>query len=368
MKDAARLQSCLEILTLQRDNKNPLDQICHTYYKTRRYIGSKDRQEISALVYGVMRHRGTCDWWALKRGLSPLLMGAYEGARIRLLAYLWLFKSLSRDKFGILFSGEKYAPARLTEREKVIFSDRSDSQSRPPWVEGEFPEWLFPFLKRRFGEALPQEMAAFITQAPLDLRVNTLKAHRDQAKADLEKAGFFFKETPFSSWGLRREKRENMTQTQAFQKGLVEIQDEGSQLVVHLMGVNPGDSVLDLCAGAGGKTLAIAACLENKGRVVATDTALWRLKRAKERLKRAGVFNVDLREISGPSDKWLKRQKGRFDHVLVDAPCSGSGTWRRNPDQKWNVTEKDLEELSSLQKILVDTAGKSSRGICDHSR
>ncbi len=136
----------------------------------------------------------------------------------------------------------------------------------------------------------------------------------------------------------------------------MEVQDEGSQLIVNLMDVQLAQAVLDLCAGAGGKTLAIAALLQNKGRVVATDTAAWRLIRTKERLKRAGAFNVELREISGIIDKWLKRQKERFDHVLVDAPCSGSGTWRRNPDQKWNITLQDIQELSDLQKNLLDGA------------
>ncbi|MDZ4322668.1 MAG: RsmB/NOP family class I SAM-dependent RNA methyltransferase, partial [Alphaproteobacteria bacterium] len=162
--------------------------------------------------------------------------------------------------------------------------------------------------------------------------------------------------TPYSPWGLRIKSRENITQTKAFQEGLVEVQDEGSQMVAQLLEIQPGQSVLDLCAGAGGKTLALAALLNNKGRVVATDTAAWRLKRTKERLKRAGACNVELREISGITDKWLKRQKERFDHVLVDAPCSGSGTWRRNPDQKWNITPHDIAELAALQKSLINGA------------
>lgn len=356
MKDSARLESILEILALHGAEKKPLDHVCHSYFKTRRYIGAKDRQSISALVYGIMRHRASCDWWALERGLSPLLMAPFEAARIRLLAYLWLFEKVARDKIGILFSGEKYAPAQLTDKERSIFEKLPNLNKLSPWVEGEFPEWLFPFLKRRFGETLKQEAQAFLEQAPLDLRANTLKATRDEALLKIRDTGIAAEPTPLSPWGVRIENRVNITQTNAFVEGLVEVQDEGSQLIVNLMDIQPGHTILDLCAGAGGKTLAIAALLQNKGRVIATDTAGWRLKRAKERLKRAGAFNAELRDISGVHDKWLKRQKERFDRILIDAPCSGTGTWRRNPDQKWNIEPQDIRELSALQKSLLEGA------------
>lgn len=356
MKDAARLQSVIEILTFQGAEKKPLDQLSHSYFKTRRYIGSKDRQSISALVYAIIRHRASCDWWALERGLSPLLMAPFEAARIRLLSYLWLFEKMPREKFGILFSGEKYAPERLSDKECSIFEVLPKLDKLPPWVEGEYPESLFPFLKRRFGDSLQTEARSFSEQAPLDLRVNLLKTTREAALKILNNTGLDTEITPYSPWGLRIKSRENITQTKAFQEGLIEVQDEGSQMVAQLLEVQPGQSVLDLCAGAGGKTLALAALLNNKGRVVATDTAAWRLKCTKERLKRAGVCNVELREISGITDKWLKRQKERFDHVLVDAPCSGSGTWRRNPDQKWNITPQDIAELATLQKSLINGA------------
>lgn len=356
MKDPARLESVLEILAFHTASQKPLDQISHSYFKSRRYIGSKDRQAISTYVYGVMRHRASCDWWALERGLSPLLMPPLEAARIRLLAYLWIVEKITREKIGILFSGEQYAPAQLSDKERSIFTKLSPLETQPPWVQGEFPEWIYPFLKRRFGENLKAEMEAFLCQASLDLRVNTLKTTREEALARLRQTGLAVSLSPLSPWGLRCEGRENITQTTAFQEGLVEIQDEGSQLVVNRMDISPGQAILDLCAGAGGKTLALAAMLENKGRIVATDTAMWRLKRTKERLRRAGAFNVELRELTGSHDKWVKRQNERFDHVLIDAPCSGSGTWRRNPDQKWNITLQDIQELCALQKDLLEMA------------
>lgn len=354
MKEAAVLQSAIEILSQYEAEKKPLDQFCYTYFKNRRYVGSKDRQAILGFVYGIIRRRASCDWWSLERGISPLMARPFEAARIRVLTYLWIFEKLPRDKIGILFSGEKYAPAKVSDKEKAIFEKIPENPSLPPWVEGEFPEWLFPSLKRRFGDNLKSEMQAFLNQAPVDLRVNTLKTHRDQVLKNLQEAGFLVSPTSLSPQGLRYQGRENITQSQAFQNGLIEVQDEGSQLIADLLDIKPGQTVLDLCAGAGGKTLALAALLQNKGRVIATDTAEWRLKRAKQRLKRAGASNVELRVISGVQDKWFKRQVDRFDRILVDAPCSGSGTWRRNPDQKWNITKQDIQELADLQKSLLE--------------
>ncbi len=356
MKDAPRLQSVLDILTFHGEEKKPLDQICHAYFKARHYIGSKDRHAIAAYVYDVMRRRASCDWWALKRGQSPLLMAPDDAARVRLLTYLWIIEKMPRERIGILFSGETYAPERVSSKERAIFEDLPDLSTAPPWIQGEFPEWAFPLLKRRFGETLTEEAQTFLSPAPVDLRVNTLKTSREKALEDLTNAGLSLAMTPLSPWGLRLNTRANITQTRAFQEGRVEVQDEGSQLIASIMDAKPGQSILDLCAGAGGKTLALAALLENKGRIVATDTAAWRLKRTKERLKRAGACNVELRPIVGFQDKWLKRQAMRFDRVLVDAPCSGSGTWRRNPDQKWNMTTRDVTELAALQLSLLEGA------------
>lgn len=358
MKDSARLQSAIEVLKTHEEQQKPLDQICHTYFKERRYIGSKDRQAISQYVYGVMRRRASCDWWALERGSSPLIMSPLEASRIRILAYLWLHEKMPREKFGILFSGEKYAPPMLNDNEKRLFVELPNFGKLDPWVQFEFPEWLYPYLNRRFGSQLPEEMEALLGQATLDLRVNTLSSTRDAALQELQKEGVQANITLLSPWCLRCEARVPIAQTQPFKEGWIEVQDEGSQLIVQLMDLKPGQAVLDLCAGAGGKTLAIAAQLENRGRIVATDTADWRLKRMKERLKRADVHNVESRPIAGIQDKWLKRQHNRFDRVLIDAPCSGTGTWRRNPDQKWNLKPVDLKELPILQLQLLEGGAK----------
>jgi 16S rRNA (cytosine967-C5)-methyltransferase len=164
--------------------------------------------------------------------------------------------------------------------------------------------------------------------------------------------------TPHSPIGLRLTRRLALVQVNAWRNGLIEVQDEGSQLVAMLANVKPGMAVVDYCAGAGGKTLALAAAMENSGRLIACDVAEWRVDRAQDRLRRAGVHNVTRRVITGETDKWIKRNAGAFDRVLVDAPCSGSGTWRRNPDAKWHFTPQDLEEITASQATILKSAAR----------
>jgi 16S rRNA (cytosine967-C5)-methyltransferase len=227
----------------------------------------------------------------------------------------------------------------------------------PEAVKYEIPDWLLPRLKAQFGSALAAEMAAMNEPAPLDLRVNMLKATREQAIAALAREGLRAEPTAYSPWGLRLANRQSVTQGKAFQEGLVEIQDEGSQLIALLVDAQPGMRVVDYCAGAGGKTLAIAMTMQNKGHIVACDVSAPRLEGAIKRLRRAGVHNAE-RHLLEPGDKWLKRQAQKFDRVLVDAPCSGTGTWRRNPDARTRLRETDLAELTQKQAMILDQAQK----------
>jgi 16S rRNA (cytosine967-C5)-methyltransferase len=230
----------------------------------------------------------------------------------------------------------------------------------PDAVRLEVPDWLLPHLRARFGPALEAELAAFGTPAPLDLRVNLLKGSREQARAALAAEGIEAETTPLSPWGLRIAGRRAVTTGPAFQSGIVEIQDEGSQLVAALVGAAPEMRVADFCAGAGGKTLALAMTMENRGHVVACDTHAHRLEAAVRRLRRAGVHNVE-RHLLVPGDKWIKRRAGGFDRVLVDAPCTGTGTWRRNPDARHRLTESDLAELLPKQAAILDRAARLVR-------
>jgi 16S rRNA (cytosine967-C5)-methyltransferase len=198
-------------------------------------------------------------------------------------------------------------------------------------------------------------MAALSEPAALDMRVNLLKGDREQARAALAAEGWETELTKLSPWGLRIDGRRPITAGPTFQSGLIEIQDEGSQLVAAMVGATPGMRVVDWCAGAGGKTLALAGAMANRGQIVACDVSAPRLEGAVRRLRRAGAHNVE-RHLVQPGDKWLKRRTGTFDRVLVDAPCTGTGTWRRNPDARLRLQETDLVELLVKQAAILDTA------------
>jgi 16S rRNA (cytosine967-C5)-methyltransferase len=230
----------------------------------------------------------------------------------------------------------------------------------PAPVRLEVPDWILPHLEARFGDAIDAEMAAMAEPAPLDLRVNLLKSTIEAARAALLAEGIEAEPTPYSPWGLRAAHRRAVTSGAAFQTGAVEIQDEGSQLVAHLVGAAPGMRVADWCAGAGGKTLAIAATMENRGHVVACDVSETRLDGAVKRLRRAGVHNVE-RHLTVSGDKWTKRRAQSFDRVLVDAPCTGTGTWRRNPDGRLRLSETDYDELIPKQATILDAAERLVR-------
>lgn len=228
----------------------------------------------------------------------------------------------------------------------------------PEEVRLECPDWAYEKLKAALGGDFEKEMQAMLTEAPLDLRVNEVKARRDEALAALKEEKIECVATEISPLGIRVKGRPAVAQTDVFQKGWIEIQDEGSQMVALAAKATPGMSVVDFCAGAGGKTLALAARMKNKGRVIACDVMGGRLKRARERFKRAGLHNIEVRELSSEKDDWVKRNAGKHDVVLVDAPCSGTGVWRRNPDARWKNLGPGLEELVSLQARILQSASR----------
>ncbi|OYV29818.1 MAG: rRNA cytosine-C5-methylase [Acidocella sp. 20-61-6] len=271
---------------------------------------------------------------------------------------------MTMHKLGMAFSAGRYGPPPLTPEEGIILEKFAGHTLHHPQmplaVQYEVPDWLLPRLQAQFGPALAGEMAALAEPAPLDLRVNLLKTTREGAIAALAREGLQAMPTPYSPWGLRLAARQSITQGKAFQEGLVEIQDEGSQLIALVMDAEPGMRVADYCAGAGGKTLAIAMTMENKGHIIACDTSAPRLEGAIKRLRRAGIHNAE-RHLLEPGDKWTKRQAQKFDRVLVDAPCTGTGTWRRNPDARRNLQESDLQELLAKQAAILDQAQKLTK-------
>jgi 16S rRNA (cytosine967-C5)-methyltransferase len=351
---AARIAAAIELLSAIDTDGRPADAVASHYFRTRRFIGAKDRRAISERVWGILRRRARLGWWLDHARIE-------NWPRERVIADLALTERLDAKAIAELFPGERNTAEKLTAEERRLIQLLKGKDifhhDMPVAVRGEFPAWLEPRFTALFGESLAKEIALLREEAPVDLRVNSLKTDRDTAKAALAAEGLQAEPTPLSPLGLRLPARVALAAQGPFKEGLVEVQDEGSQLVALLADARPGQAVLDLCAGAGGKTLAMAAAMRNKGRLVACDTHGGRSERAVQRLRRAGVHNVTRRVIAAEGDKWLKRQAGGFDRVLVDAPCSGSGTWRRNPDAKWRFGEQDLAELAALQgRILAQAA------------
>jgi 16S rRNA (cytosine967-C5)-methyltransferase len=312
----------------------------------------------------VLRTRRRLGWWLREVQPDDAFPGdarsrdAKATPRLLVAASLllegWMLSGIRQS-----FSGGQFAPAGLERPETAalarIEGHSLDHPNMPAAVRLEIPDWLLARLTTRFGDALPAEMAALSGSAPLDLRVNNLKADRPQAQAALAAEGWDARPTPISPWGLRIDGRRPVTSGPAFTSGMVEIQDEGSQLIAFMVGASPGMRVADWCAGAGGKTLALASMMENRGQIVACDVSSKRLEGAVRRFRRAGVHNVE-RHLLEPGDKWPKRRAGTFDRVLVDAPCTGIGTWRRNPDTRLRLEEHDLDELVAKQSSILDAA------------
>jgi 16S rRNA (cytosine967-C5)-methyltransferase len=354
---SARLLAAIELLEeIESADGRPADAIANAFFRERRFIGSGDRRAVSDRVWGVLRGRRRLGWWLAQSGAvaAPRLLVAAS-----LLLEGWTLAGVEQS-----FSGGQFAAAPLTSPEKNVLrpleTHSLDHPDMPDAVRLEIPDWILPALQSRFGAALPAEMAAMAEPAPLDLRVNLLKSTLDEAKAALAADGIESETTPYSPWGLRVAHRRAVTSGAAFQGGLLEIQDEGSQLVAQLVGAVPGMRVADWCAGAGGKTLAMAMTMQNKGAIVACDVSEKRLEGAVKRLRRAGVHNVE-RHLTLEGDKWVKRRAQTFDRVLVDAPCTGTGTWRRNPDGRLRLKANDLAELEPKQARILDVAERLVR-------
>lgn len=374
MKDDARLQAAIDLLEVISGTSRPADGTAAAFFRERRFIGSKDRRAISMRVWGVMRHWARLTWWFREAAADTWANGERPDwdsirPRARLISYLVLIEGMGLAGVEGLCTGEIHAPRPLNEHERAVVrflrGKPLNHNGMPLWVRGEVPAWVANYLKDIYGDDLPELLDALTKEAPVDLRVNTLKCDLDNAIIALAEGDpeNVVEAVPgqYSPLALRLEGRVNLAATNAFRGGLVEVQDEGSQLVALLAGARPGLSVVDFCAGAGGKTLAMAAEMQNKGRLVACDVSQGRVDRSAERLKRAGAHNVTRRVLSSETDKWVKRSKGTYDRVLIDAPCSGTGTWRRNPDAKWRMSEDMLAELTALQGRILRSAARLAK-------
>jgi 16S rRNA (cytosine967-C5)-methyltransferase len=352
---AARLQATIEILQEIAAVPRPADAIVSAYFRSRRFIGSHDRADISTRLYAVLRHQARIDWWIEKEQVPPT-------PRLRLLAWLALNDKLNLKKIGEICSGGKFAPPVLEEAERVVLRKLEgrtvEHPEMPEEIVAECPKDCVAALKEKFGKNFLREMRAMQEPATLDLRINPLKTSREAILEALKELGLQAELCRFSPWGVRVFERPSLSALPMLKNGLVEIQDEGSQLVALVVDAKPGERVVDFCAGAGGKTLAIAAMMENKGRIVACDIREGRLKRSTERFRRAGLHNIEVKTLSSERDPWVKKHKGSFDRVLTDAPCSGTGTWRRNPDARWRELGPGLEALLKTQAEILDSASR----------
>jgi 16S rRNA (cytosine967-C5)-methyltransferase len=346
MTPAARLSAAIELIDTIDAQRVPAAKALKEWGTAHRYAGSGDRAAISGLIWDVLRRRASSAW----------IMDA-DTPRARVLGMLRLERKLDADSIAALCDGGRFAPETLTEGERSALTSRS-LKDAPPHVAGDYPEWLDGHLAQVFGDDRVAEATAMASRAPLDLRVNTLKARREKMLTSLAHLGA--QPTPWSPIGLRIElsadaRNPGIHSEEDFIKGAIEVQDEGSQLAALLSAAKPGEQVIDLCAGAGGKTLALAAMMQGKGRLIATDHDKRQLAPIYERLSRAGVHNCDVRTPKGPNDT-LSDIHGSADLVLIDAPCTGTGTWRRNPDAKWRMRPGALEVRLKDQVMVLDRA------------
>jgi 16S rRNA (cytosine967-C5)-methyltransferase len=346
MTPAARLSAAIELIDTIDAQRVPAAKALKEWGTAHRYAGSGDRAAISGLIWDVLRRRASSAW----------IMDA-DTPRARVLGMLKLERGLDVDAIAALCDGGRFAPAPLAEGERAALTLRS-LENAPAHIAGDYPEWLDGYLAQVFGDDRVAEATAMASRAPLDLRVNTLKARREKILSSLAHLGA--QPTPWSPTGLRIElgadaRNPGIHAEEDFIKGAIEVQDEGSQLAALLSAAKAGEQVIDLCAGAGGKTLALAALMQGKGRLIATDRDKRQLAPIHERLSRAGVHNADVRTPKGEGDT-LGDIRASADLVLIDAPCTGTGTWRRNPDAKWRMRPGALEVRLKDQIEVLDRA------------
>ncbi len=384
MTPAARLAAAASILDRISAGKQPAEAVLKTWGTENRYAGSKDRRAIADHVYKVIRARGRLVW----------AMGGREDGRALVIGSLSLIDGLSLEEIEALHSGDGYGPKPLSKQERGRISATADDI--PGWVAAGLPEFVVEDFKNTFGDRWADEAEGLmVPRAPIDLRVNAAKATVAEVAAELREAGLSPEPTPLSSWGLRlsAEPPPNVQALEAFKAGRIEIQDEGSQIVCWLAGVRPGMTVVDYCAGGGGKTLGLAmqglaegaarvvqaieperiwtptgwvdgpktaakpaGPVESEGRLIAYDVVQKRLDNIRPRLQRAGV-TAELIQL-GPNGGGVEDMVGQADVVLVDAPCTGSGTWRRRPEDAWRLKPEEVDRMHSLQMGILARAAK----------
>ena len=347
MTPAAHVSAAIEILGALAERRRPAADALKDWGQRHRFAGSKDRAAIASLLFDALR----------KSASAAFVMGA-DAPRAIMLGALREARGLDASAIAALCSGEGHAPAPLSDEERARL-ETATLDAAPDHVRGDYPEWLADKFALAFGDRAAEEGAALATRAPVDLRVNILKGDRAQALAKL--AHLAPEPTPLSPLGLRidagHKRGPALAAETAYVKGYVEPQDEGSQLASLLCAAAPGEQALDLCAGGGGKALALAGQMHNRGQLYAYDSDGRRLMPLHERLERAGARNIQIRAPRGQADV-LADLEGRCDLVLIDAPCTGTGVWRRHPDAKWRLAPGALTLRLQEQAALLTQAAR----------
>jgi len=344
MTPAARASAAIEVLADIDQRKRPASEALKDWGLGHRFAGSGDRAAIGNLVFDCLRTR-----------LSAAYAMGEDSPRALVLRTLVSSWGMTPDQVAALCDGSRFAPAPLSAAERDGLAGALPTDA-PAHIRGDYPDWLASAFGQAFGDRAAEEGAALSARAPVDLRVNTLKAGRDKALKSLSR--FAPAPTPYSRVGVRIAPREGAARSPHVEaeaghgKGWFEVQDEGSQVASLLTGAAPRQQVIDLCAGAGGKTLALAALMENTGQLYAYDADRLRLRPIFERLKRAGARNVQVLPAGEPET--LRPLEGKMDLVVIDAPCTGSGVWRRRPDAKWRLSPEMLAARVDEQRSVLD--------------
>ena len=348
MTPGARASAAIEILADIADRKRPAADALKDWGLAHRFAGSGDRAAIGNLLFDALRRRAS----------SACAMGE-DNPRALVLRTLFSSWGMAPEAVAALADGSRFAPAPLSA-EELAGLNRELPTDAPAFIRGDYPEWLDPQFQQAFGAQAAEEGAALATRAPVDLRVNTLKATRDKVLHALRR--FNAVPTPFSPLGVRiaagtgPSRSPHVEAEPAHGRGWYEVQDEASQIATLLSGARRKEQVLDLCAGSGGKTLALAAAMENTGQLYAYDSDRMRLRPIFERLKRAGARNAQV--LNPGNAEGLVELEGKMDRVIVDAPCTGSGVWRRRPDAKWRLSPQMLEARLAEQRTVLDQVAR----------
>jgi 16S rRNA (cytosine967-C5)-methyltransferase len=336
----SQLEAAAETLRNVLRFEHPADAVLSRYFREHRQLGQHDRAFIAESVFGVLRHKRLLDH--LTGGATPRRLLLASLARIAGISGRELHAVLTDDEAAWLAGIRAASPGDL-----------------PLAVQAEFPDWLVERLRPQMPEATILALGRVLQQpAPLDLRVNTLRTDRDTVLRQMAADGIRAEATPYSPIGVRLKDKPALNLHPLFLDGSVEVQDEGSQLLGYLVAPRRNDLVVDFCAGAGGKTLMLGAMMQSRGRIYAFDVSARRLAQLKPRLKRSGLSNLHPKLIQNENDIGVKRLGGKIDRVLVDAPCSGLGTLRRNPDLKWRQSPQTIAELTLKQAAILRAAAR----------